>query len=136
LVQIIILLLIPARIWILPQLFEPEELRLLDAPTASPFTMESVSGNYTQVLEDLMEATDAFDGKESEKTSPPTEEDDEAERGEALGFSELLAQGRTHSQSSRRRSLRRASLDPDHIELASLRSHNLHKKPSNRSHND
>jgi hypothetical protein len=98
--------------------------------------MESVGGNYGQVLEAFTEAIDPFDGKDSGGSSPPTEEDEKAERGEALGFSELLAQGRSHSQSSRRRSFRRASLDPDHIELASIRSQNLHKKSSNRSHED
>jgi hypothetical protein len=98
--------------------------------------MESVGGNYGEVLEDLGGITDQEGNGKSGEASPPTEEDDEAERGEALGFSELLAQGRSHSKSSRRRSIRRASIDPDHIELASLRSHELHKKMSDRSHND
>ncbi|OAA68767.1 anion exchange protein 4 [Niveomyces insectorum RCEF 264] len=43
---VIILLLIPARAWLLPRVFTPQELAVLDAPTASPFTMESVGGNY------------------------------------------------------------------------------------------
>jgi hypothetical protein len=44
---VFILLLIPARTLILPKYFTPEELGVLDAPTASPFTLESVSGgNY------------------------------------------------------------------------------------------
>jgi len=43
---IIILLLIPFRTWVLPKWFTEEELRLLDAPTASPFTMISVGGNH------------------------------------------------------------------------------------------
>ena len=45
---IIILLLIPARTVLLPKYFTPEELSLLDAPTASPFTMESVGGNFSE----------------------------------------------------------------------------------------
>jgi hypothetical protein len=98
--------------------------------------MESVGGNYGEVLQDLGGMTDEDANGNSGKSAPPIEKDDEAERGEALGFSELLAQGRSRSQSSRRRSIRRASLDPDHIELASIRSHNLHKKMSNRSHHD
>jgi hypothetical protein len=45
---IIILSLIPARAFLLPRYFTDEELAILDAPTASPFTMESVGGNYGQ----------------------------------------------------------------------------------------
>jgi hypothetical protein len=82
--------------------------------------MESVGGNYGQVLEDLGEGGVSDETTKSGASSPPTDEDDEAERGEALGFSELLAQGRSHS-SSRRRS-RRFSIDPDHIEVASTGS--------------
>jgi boron transporter len=43
---VIILALIPVRAILLPRLFSPQELSILDAPTASPFTMESVGGNY------------------------------------------------------------------------------------------
>ncbi|KAH0556230.1 hypothetical protein GP486_005840 [Trichoglossum hirsutum] len=43
---VFILLLIPVRTFLLPKYFTGEELSILDAPTASPFTMESVGGNY------------------------------------------------------------------------------------------
>ncbi|KAI1498207.1 HCO3 transporter family-domain-containing protein [Biscogniauxia marginata] len=43
---VVILALIPARALLLPRLFAPRELAALDAPTASPFTMESVGGAY------------------------------------------------------------------------------------------
>jgi hypothetical protein len=43
---LIILLLIPVRTFLLPKWFTNEELRVLDAPTASPFTMISVGGNF------------------------------------------------------------------------------------------
>ncbi len=43
---IIILLLVPVRTFVLPRWFADDELRILDAPTASPFTMVSVGGNY------------------------------------------------------------------------------------------
>ncbi|CAK7201186.1 hypothetical protein SEUCBS139899_003889 [Sporothrix eucalyptigena] len=43
---VFILLLIPVRAWLLPRFFTGEELAALDAPTASPFTMENVGGNY------------------------------------------------------------------------------------------
>lgn len=43
---IIILLLVPLRTHVIPQLpFTQEELSILDGPTASPFTMESVGGS-------------------------------------------------------------------------------------------
>ncbi|PLN80051.1 HCO3 transporter family-domain-containing protein [Aspergillus taichungensis] len=43
---VIILLLIPVRSFLFPLWFESEELAALDAPTASPFTMESVGGTH------------------------------------------------------------------------------------------
>ncbi|KAG6909271.1 hypothetical protein DXG01_001333 [Tephrocybe rancida] len=43
---VIIMLLIPLRVLVIPRLpFTPEELAILDQPTASPFTMESVGGS-------------------------------------------------------------------------------------------
>ncbi|KAL9086320.1 MAG: hypothetical protein Q9159_004220 [Coniocarpon cinnabarinum] len=41
---IILLMPIPWRVWVMPRVFQKEELDVLDAPTASPFTMESVGG--------------------------------------------------------------------------------------------
>lgn len=45
---IIILLLIPARTFLLPKYFSYEELSILDASTASSFTMQSVGGNHDE----------------------------------------------------------------------------------------
>jgi len=43
---VIILLLVPIRTMLVPHLpFTPEEIAILDGPTASPFTMESVGGS-------------------------------------------------------------------------------------------
>ncbi len=50
---IIILLLVPVRTYVLPKWFTEEELSLLDAPTASPFTMISVGGNFGQSMAEL-----------------------------------------------------------------------------------
>ena len=50
---IIILLLIPVRTFILPKYFTDDELSTLDAPTASPFTMESVGGNFGEDRDSL-----------------------------------------------------------------------------------
>ncbi|CAK7274203.1 hypothetical protein SEPCBS119000_006052 [Sporothrix epigloea] len=49
---VFILLLIPVRAWLLPRFFTSEELAALDGPTASPFTMESVGGNFGDPRED------------------------------------------------------------------------------------
>ena len=43
---IFILALIPVRALLLPRLFTPLELSILDEPTASPFIMENVGGSY------------------------------------------------------------------------------------------
>lgn len=43
---VFIFLLIPIRSFLMPRWFTQEELSALDAPTASPFTMESVGGTY------------------------------------------------------------------------------------------
>jgi len=52
---IIILLLIPFRTFVLSKWFTQEELSLLDAPTASPFTMISVGGNFGEDLDEVAE---------------------------------------------------------------------------------
>lgn len=57
---IIILLLVPIRSFLLPLWFRPQELAILDAPTASPFTMESVGGSY-----DYDEGDDYGDGEKA-----------------------------------------------------------------------
>ena len=49
---IIILLLIPIRTFLLPKYFTDEELSILDAPTASAFTMESVGGNFGEITDE------------------------------------------------------------------------------------
>lgn len=48
---VFILLYIPMRTFLMPRFFTPTELNILDAPTASPFTMESVGGNHGQLAE-------------------------------------------------------------------------------------
>lgn len=56
---VIILLLIPVRAFLFPCIFTQEELRALDAPTASPFTMESVGGvcGYKEPDQELPECS-------------------------------------------------------------------------------
>jgi hypothetical protein len=101
---IIILLLIPARTWIIPKFFSADELRALDAPTASPFTMESVGGNYGETLE-------GTGGGDDEKASGVLQVDDMdgLERGEVDGGLELTTRQRRFSHSSGRRSTHRSA---------------------------
>ncbi|KAL9100114.1 MAG: hypothetical protein Q9163_004475 [Psora crenata] len=72
---IIIFLLIPVRTFLMPRYFTAEELSLLDAPTASPFTMESVGGNYGEVVNTLPLGAMPVEGHQ---------ETDSVERGEAF----------------------------------------------------
>ena len=65
---IIILLLIPVRTFLLPRYFTREELSLLDAPTASPFTMESVGGNFGEEADTLPVVQGS--GSDTERPSP------------------------------------------------------------------
>jgi len=84
---IIILLLIPFRTWVLPKWFTDEELRVLDAPTASPFTMISVGGNYGEDV-DLSESTSSGAsgaGTEGMLVGEVDAEQAAAERGEGAG---------------------------------------------------
>ncbi|PIG84416.1 inorganic anion exchanger [Aspergillus arachidicola] len=62
---VIILLLIPVRAFFFPWLFTAEELSALDAPTASPFTMESVGGvhGYDEELPTAYDHPDMTDEK-------------------------------------------------------------------------
>ncbi|KAF2711152.1 hypothetical protein K504DRAFT_376464 [Pleomassaria siparia CBS 279.74] len=112
-----ILLYIPLRTFVLPKWFSPDELARLDAPTASPFTMESVGGNHG---EDVAPTMPGFGG------ATVLEESDEAERGEAGsmdiskdGLESPEAGNNGEGPSRRRGSFRRE--EEGGIELASLR---------------
>ena len=118
---IIILLLIPIRTWLLPHYFTPEELRILDAPTASTFTMESCGGIHGEdsALPTGMTTGAATPGSPNSGSATPIEQGDEAERGEAPGPMEYV----TKPQSGpRRRSFRQPEREP--IELNSIRAAN------------
>lgn len=89
---IIILALVPVRTFLLPRWFTREELSVLDAPTASPFTMVSVGGNYGEEDEN-----DGVDGVVGERRGEGSDEgvlvggkdadsdEGRAERGEGSG---------------------------------------------------
>lgn len=101
---VIILLLIPVRSFLFPLWFTREELSVLDAPTASPFTMESVGG--THGLEENEEGDvggvqssddNGVLGRNS-TSSESAVEDNDLERGEAY---ELRSSVRRRSTTSR-----------------------------------
>ncbi|TGO66352.1 hypothetical protein BOTNAR_0063g00340 [Botryotinia narcissicola] len=66
---VIILALIPVRIWALPRWFTKEELSVLDGATASPFTMISVGGNHGEEIEEEGLSTGADVGREGVLTN-------------------------------------------------------------------
>jgi hypothetical protein len=94
----------------MPRWFTPQELSVLDAPTASPFTMESVGGNHGEVIGPDTGVDDTL------------EESDEAERGERFSRrgSTVEEGGRNAEGASRRRSSFRTAegFELDNIEKA------------------
>ena len=111
---IIILLLIPVRTFILPKYFSQQELSLLDAPTASPFTMESVGGNFGQENPEHASAN---------VIEPEEDSSDAIERGDHANA--------LRSMNFHRRSSHRNSLHPDDsIELTDVRDNGAIRKRS------
>lgn len=90
---VIILLLIPVRSFLFPLWFTREELAALDAPTASPFTMESVGGTHGLDEESEEVTSSAAKGSSnggngvlrsrSSSFSEPVVENNDLESGEA-----------------------------------------------------
>ena len=96
---VFILLYVPLRTWVLPRWFTPTELAALDAPTASPFTMESVGGVHGAHVTDARARPEA----------DVLEGSDDAELGQAGS----AGSARMESQRSR---------EAEGIELTSVRS--------------
>ncbi|KAL2676898.1 hypothetical protein Neosp_010665 [[Neocosmospora] mangrovei] len=70
---VFILALIPIRAWLLPYVFSPEELSLLDEPTASEFTMEGIGGAWgggSGKDEDPSNETSAMSSRKVSQTGP------------------------------------------------------------------
>jgi hypothetical protein len=84
---IIILLLIPVRTLVLPKYFTSEELAVLDAPTASPFTMVSVGGNHGEEsdMENLNDRVTPDNGRAGVLGQIESSSEEAAERGEGGG---------------------------------------------------
>jgi hypothetical protein len=102
---VIIILLIPVRSFLLPKWFTREELAALDGPTASPFTMESVSGargleNYDEALASgaREEYSSGGEGVLRSRTSASPEsavEDNDLERGELYELASRVSRRRS-----------------------------------------
>ncbi|KAF2728686.1 hypothetical protein EJ04DRAFT_448861 [Polyplosphaeria fusca] len=115
---VFILLYIPLRTWGLPKWFTMKELSILDAPTASPFTMESVGGNHGEVIE--TSTTGAGAPMPGFGTDEVLDESDEAERGEAGSMKNAKDKeaARADEGTSQGASIRRSSFRaPDDIEM-------------------
>ncbi|KAJ5692803.1 hypothetical protein N7462_002226 [Penicillium macrosclerotiorum] len=105
---VIILLLVPVRSFLLPRWFTREELSALDAPTASPFTMESVGGTHGLEGDSPDATTSGADISSSDgngvlrgrpsSSSDSALEDNDLERGESY---ELRSSVRRRSTTSR-----------------------------------
>lgn len=111
---IIILLLIPVRALLLPRIFRPDELLVLDQPTASDFTMEGIGGSWGGV--DQQNEYQSSDDTLSDTSSSPSRRngnsgnDDSAASGDCLGKSqedlaELGQVQNTQNVVTRRRSI-------------------------------
>lgn len=104
---VIILLLIPVRSFLFPMWFTREELNILDAPTASPFTMESVGGTHGLEEESADLTSTGADissgggngvmGGRSSSSESAVEEDD-LERGEAYELQSTVHRRSSHSR--------------------------------------
>jgi len=105
---VFIMLYIPLRVWGMPRWFTNRELSILDAPTASPFTMESVGGNHGEVVEEEDDANGSGSGGGSHTDVEGRGEEDAAERGEML---RARRTSRGSKGSGRRPSLRRTSTE-------------------------
>lgn len=100
---VVILLLIPVRAFLLPRWFTAQELTILDAPTASPFTMESVGGAYGHQPDETANDSGLMQPGRGSRTPSDIAMDESAvedgmERGEALELGSVGNARRRHSR--------------------------------------
>ncbi|OJD21534.1 hypothetical protein ACJ73_07127, partial [Blastomyces percursus] len=94
---VFILILIPVRTFLLPRWFTQAELAALDAPTASPFTMENVGGTHGYGDGDVTVTPASGHGGDLFKSSESAVED-ELERGESYALQARSAMRREESR--------------------------------------
>lgn len=84
---VFILLLIPVRAFLLPRYFSREELSILDAPAASPLTMESVGGSFIDATDPGENvATSANEGGATSTNEPTGVVESDAGEHRSLDF--------------------------------------------------
>lgn len=125
---VLIIISIPFRTWVMPRWFRPDELRLLDGPTAGDFVMESVGGAYGAGANNSGSTTPgdgagngAAEGDDKDESAVL---DDVLERGESYELSEggHLPSGRAKPPRRRSRTTgSQAEPDMERPELASMR---------------
>jgi len=76
---VFIFLYIPLRTFLMPRFLTNEELGMLDAPTASPFTMESVGGNHGEIVEPEQDLGVLGDSDEAERGERSAEKEKSGE---------------------------------------------------------
>lgn len=81
------MILIPIRTFLLPKYFTAEELGILDAPTASPFTLESAGASYGDYPESIDISPEDTGTVDMEAFSDSDELESEMERGDAMRLS-------------------------------------------------
>jgi len=82
--------LIPIRAIYLPRCFSAEELAILDAPTASPFTMESVSGG--SMTQSSRVAANRRNDDAADFVPLRKSKDSVAKKGKFIGLKPMLSQ--------------------------------------------
>lgn len=118
---VFIFLYIPLRTWGLPRWFTAEELGILDAPTASPFTMESVGGNHGEDIS--AETSGQITPSPGFQEQVILDESDEAERGESRSmeigkdadYEAEKERGRLNAEGAEKR--RRASSNRNEVQI-------------------
>lgn len=81
---VVIFALIPVRALLMPRFFTPQELGILDAPTASPFTMESVGGAYGVAADEEVDEGGRVDGSPDASTGVLAGGNEAGKSGERL----------------------------------------------------
>ncbi len=104
---VFIFALIPVRALVMPRFFTAHELAVLDAPTASPFTMESAGGTYGAVAGEKSDGGADVgngvwaDGVEAGKSEERLAEEGRKGVGESQGLSHRTLGGRASGDDGR-----------------------------------
>ena len=132
---IVILLLIPVRTFMLPKYFTHEELSLLDAPTASPFTMESVGGNFGEAVNTQSEGDLGLHTGHT-NSSVAVDDTDVVERGEAINSNSHVDVKDFHRRTSFRDDDRSPRGESIELQRPGMGKRGLSRRSSSRVHKE